>query len=390
MKTKKMRRGLILSGLFLSFFFSPLSATAAKLKVTAELANVRLKPFIGSIIIRQIPQGAILESLRKEGEWYLVKLEPDEGGNASGYVHESLVMAVEPLSQTERVERPREIPPREERQKPAPPEESQPSTLPKMLPENTHSITLFGGGNYAAGGDLNKGAEGMANYYSEDLRIKGVGAVSPLHLTCLFGAEFSFPLASRLLLGIGAEFIQGQKESSVKYPTEILTYNFTARPEIQALPIKVNLSYYPLRYLYFKLGVAYYLAKCTYFYRFEYNSNWLEWQGTARARNFGFQGAIGFEWPFASRYALLIELSSQYALIKGFRGEGTFQDPISTITEEGELYIYQGKTSAGSQKSYPFLLIRSRIPWEGYVENPRAAEISLSGMALKAGIKIMF
>jgi len=46
---------------------------------------IRQKPSIGSVIIRQFPQGEILEAIRLEDEWYLVKLEPDESGATSGY-----------------------------------------------------------------------------------------------------------------------------------------------------------------------------------------------------------------------------------------------------------------------------------------------------------------
>ena len=66
-----------------------------KLKVVTEQANIRLKPSIGSIIIKQVPQGTTLESTGKEGEWYLIKLKPDEEDRVSGYVHESMVIVLE-------------------------------------------------------------------------------------------------------------------------------------------------------------------------------------------------------------------------------------------------------------------------------------------------------
>jgi len=78
-----------------------------KLKVVAEQANIRLEPDIASVIIRQVPQGTILESTGKEGEWHAVKLTSKEGAIVSGYVHESLVVMAEAFPQQK--EKPRKI-----------------------------------------------------------------------------------------------------------------------------------------------------------------------------------------------------------------------------------------------------------------------------------------
>jgi hypothetical protein len=66
-----------------------------KLKVVTEQANIRLKPSIGSIIIKQVPQGTILESTTQQGDWFLIQLSPDELEQVSGYVHESMVIIIE-------------------------------------------------------------------------------------------------------------------------------------------------------------------------------------------------------------------------------------------------------------------------------------------------------
>ena len=66
-----------------------------KLKVVTEQANIRLKPSIGSIIIKQVPQGTILESTAQQGDWFLIQLSPDELEQVTGYVHESMVIIIE-------------------------------------------------------------------------------------------------------------------------------------------------------------------------------------------------------------------------------------------------------------------------------------------------------
>src|SRR5512137_2694708 len=70
-------------------------ARATKIKVTAEQANLREKPDIGSSIVQQIPEGTVLEADRKEGEWYFVRYTLEDGGVIGGWIHESLVEVVE-------------------------------------------------------------------------------------------------------------------------------------------------------------------------------------------------------------------------------------------------------------------------------------------------------
>jgi len=93
---KHIKGTALLLGLFLlSLLVIQGQEKSTKLKVVAELANIRQRPDIGSIIIHQALQGMILESTGKEGEWYIVKIKSDEGDITFGYVHESLVNVLE-------------------------------------------------------------------------------------------------------------------------------------------------------------------------------------------------------------------------------------------------------------------------------------------------------
>ena len=66
-----------------------------KIKITAEQANLREKPDIGSAIVQQIAEGTVLEADKKEGEWFFVRYTLEDGGVIGGYIHESLVEVVE-------------------------------------------------------------------------------------------------------------------------------------------------------------------------------------------------------------------------------------------------------------------------------------------------------
>ncbi len=384
MKIKKIKVCLLAFGFSLFLTIPNISASPLKLKVTAELAIARVKPDISSPVICQIPHGTILESLSKEGEWYLVKLGPNELGLESGYVHESLVMALEPIPAViEKKEKEAKMEPEKIF---IPPVAQAPS--PKRPREALFSLSLQGGGNYVFGGDLNKGAEGLARFYSDDLGIEAKDKVAPLHLSYLFGGEISLSLFPQFLVGFGGDYFLGKKESLLQYEKGPFLASFSTRPKIQAIPVRFFVCYYPLRFLYLKSGIEYYFAESSYFYRFEKEKSWQEWEGKAKAQSIGAQGGAGIEWRMAG-LALFMEASGRFAKIKGFEGKDTFRSSEGLAhTEEGKLYFYEAKISG--QKTYSLLFIREKKPSEAGVTSPREAEIDFSGLTIRAGIKIKF
>jgi len=375
--------------LFFGFYFLPLSAannqeTCFNLKVVADQANIRLKPDIGSTIISQVPQGTILESTGKEGEWYLIQIKTTEDQFLSGYVHESLVLRVEPVEKQqeveEKIEKAEKIPPIQ-----PPPVYS----IPKKTTETYFALNISGGGNYVIGGDLNKGAKGFIQFYREELGFEEKGEPDPLHLSYIFGGELNIPLSPKLLLGIGVDYFFGKKESLVEYQKSSSAVTFTTQPKIQAFPLRVALSYYPLPFLFFKGGIDYYFAKCSYFYRIQEDDYWKEWQGKASAQGLGIQGGLGIEWNLSSSLVFIIEANGRYARIQGFKGKDHSRDSEGLdYTEEGTLYLYQATSS--NENSYYQLFIREKIPAEAWVANAREASIDFTGLSLKLGFRIKF
>jgi len=370
-----------------------------KLEVVTEQANIREKPDIGDAIIQQVTRGTILESTKKVGEWYLVRLKVDEDRLLLGYVHESLVLRIEPpVKEPELMEKEEEKPevknkiPKEKVKKPKQ-EKIQLAPPPTITPvaeeplKKQFMLSIFGGGNYISGGDLNEGAEGFAEFYRDELQIEGKG--KPLHLGYIIGAELSFPLSSRLFLGIGADYLRGRKESSTEHSETLPGNSFATRPEIQALPLRMVFSYYPASFLFLKGGVEYYFAKISYFYYFQEGDYWKEWEGKADGQGLGIQGALGAEWNLSSYFCLFAEVTGRYAKIKEFEGEDTSTDSDGFVyTEEGTLYSFQA--IGANQKAYPQLFIRQKKPAEAWVTNPQEARMDLSGVALRLGFRIKF
>ena len=71
-----------------------------KVRVTASKANIRLKPDTQSTIVTGVPLGAVLDVIKKERDWYYVKLPPDEKGIVvTGFLHESTVEVIEDVEE---------------------------------------------------------------------------------------------------------------------------------------------------------------------------------------------------------------------------------------------------------------------------------------------------
>jgi hypothetical protein len=76
-----------------------------KVRVIASQANIRLKADLQSTVLSRVPLGGILDVLKKEGEWYFVKLPPDaQGVVVTGYIHQSTVEVMETPVEVKKVE----------------------------------------------------------------------------------------------------------------------------------------------------------------------------------------------------------------------------------------------------------------------------------------------
>lgn len=363
-------------------FHPPLSSAAIKIRVVAEQANVRIRPDIGSPIITHLPQGTTLDSQGKEGDWFRVKVQSEEGETVTGYIHESLVIPLE------------DIPPAEEKteKRVVSPEKKEQPKVKFYVEERRRALSpglsFTAGANYMSAGELNDGAKGLGQFFSDNLGKEGEGEVAPLHLSYIIGADFVIPLSSSLFFSLGADSFFGQKESQVAFASDPKA-TYTTRPRIQALPLRLTLGIYPFSFLYIRAGVEYYFARCRYFYRFERGDYWKEWQGNADSHGLGFLGAFGLEWKLVANLAAVFEVFGRTARIRGFKGTDLSRDSSGLMhSEEGKLYSFEVRTSPGD--SAQLLFIRSSPPSEAGVLNAREAEVNLSGIALRAGFKIRF
>jgi len=408
----KRRQCTLVAGSILLFFLNHLVGIAGlwaggiKLRVAAEQANVREKPDITSPILQQLPEGATLEAERKEGEWFAVLVEKDEGGLVLGYVHESLVVVVEALPAEPRQEEQAEErkPARDEAaRKPVEQIKEEPRYVPPPVrpasaqapKEDRPAVTFWLGGRYATIGDLNDGAKGLARYYEARLAAAGEGDVKALHFGYLLGAEARLPLAFGFYLSLGAEYFSGESAGSVVYKDGPKEVSLATKPRVRAIPISLALVYYPLPVLYLKAGVDYTFARCGYSYRLaeldpdSMTESWQEWTGEASSSGFGYLAGLGYDWNLTSGLSLTAEMVYRHSRLADFGGEDVYKESSAYESiEKGKLYYIQVDT--GTAEVVPLVFIREKRPTEAGVMDVRKAELDLSGFSLKLGVRVRF
>jgi len=372
-----------------------------QLKIVADVANIRLEPDIGSTIIHQLSKDSFIQSTGKQGDWYHILLEPEEGRIITGYIHESLVIEVENYTQ---IKKEKEQPPDakkeiEQEKKEEKPEDVEEIPQEKEFPiiktsESSSFISrphlfLSLGINYISGGDLNEGIQGLVDYYVSTLKTPYPGEVRPLHLGYAFCAEILFPLNEHFFLGLGADYLLTEKENRIDMENSSSSSLLNANPKTQALPIRISVSYFPIPPLYFKIGGEYYFARCTYLYRYREGDYFQEWKGESKANGIGIVGGIGFIQKLNNNLSLFIESTGRYAKIDGFNGKNDYKESTGyEFFEEGSLYSYDIRVSG--EQSYPVMFIRDKKPSESRVANVKLAVIDFSGLTFRAGIKIRF
>lgn len=364
-------------------------ARTTKIKVTAEQANLREKPDIGSSIVQQIPEGSVLEADRKEGEWYFVRYTLEDGGVIGGWIHESLVEVVEEGGPVREVVKTptKEAPPREHAPRPI---RIGRITRPEF---STGSIPLefsvSAGLGSVAPRDLNDGTRGYADWFGASIGIPAPGPADILRLAFLAGFELSYRISPRLALGLGADFLHGANGGKIVFTDPPLTETLSTGPSVRGVPFKIMARFYPGAGFYIHGGLGIYSVKAGYLFRHEGADSWEQWKGTATGSGFGGEAAFGGEWGIAPRTVFFAEAGFRMASFHGLTGRNVYTNSAGeTQTEPGTLY-YFSKTAA-DENVYPLIFVRGSVPSEAGVVDSRRADVNLSGTAVRVGVRYSF
>jgi len=357
-----------------------------KVKVTAEQANLREKPDIGSAIVQQVPEGTVLEADKKEGEWFFVRFTLEDGGVIGGYIHESLVEVVE---QAAALAPARKTPEREtsQRQRAAATGTVKPSG--RGAPASLLELSLSGGAGWTAPRDLNDGAQGFADYNGAFLGIPASGPVDTLHLATLVGLELSYRVSPRFSMGLGVDYFWGGNRGRIEFTDGVFLETLQTRPAVRAVPVKLSVRFYPGNGFYIRGSLGVYFVKAGYLYRLERADTWQQWKGTATARGLGGEAAFGGDWEIGRNTAFFVEGGFRLARFQGLSGRDVYGNADGeTLTEEGVLYFF--RKEGADTRAYPRLFIGDSKLAEAGVHDSRRADVNLSGTAVKAGIRFRF
>lgn len=358
-----------------------LEAQKVRVKVTAEQANLRERPDIGSAIVQQIPEGAVLEADRKEGEWYLVRYTLEDGGVIAGYIHESLVLV------TTQEAGPPVKAAAEPRQKARAPEPARaPRPAGPVSQPFEFSVSLLGGPVNPS--DLNNGAQGLVDSRAASLGLEPTGSADPVRMAAGLGLELTYRISPQLAVGLGADHFRGGNASKVAFTGAGLSETLALEPAFQALPFKINVRFYPGRDFYIRGGLGAYHVRAGYLYRFENQTGWRQWKGSATAWAFGAEAAFGGDWKVGRNTYFFAEAGFRLARWSGLKGKDVYSDSaLGDLTKEGTLYAWKQAVGASS---YPLLYVRESRPSGTGISGARAAEITLTGTALRAGLRFRY
>ncbi len=364
----------------------PGQARTFKVKVTAEQANLREKPDIGSAIVQQVPEGAVLEADKKEGEWFFVRFTLEDGGVIGGYIHESLVEVVEEAAALAPV---KITPERETPQGQRAAATETVKTAGRGAPSSLLEFSVSAGAGWIAPRDLNDGAQGFADYNGALLGIPASGPVENLHLATLAGIELSYKVSPWLSIGLGVDYFWGGNRGQVEFTDGVFSETLQTRPSARAVPVKLSARFYPGKGFYIRGSLGVYFVKAGYLYRLERAAAWQQWEGTATGHGLGGEAAFGGDWEIGRNTAFFVEAGFRLARFQGLSGRDVYTNADDeTLTEEGILYFFR-KVGADT-RAYPHLFIGdSKLAEEG-VTDSRRADINLSGTAVKAGIRFRF
>jgi len=258
------------------------------------------------------------------------------------------------------------------------------------------SLKLYGGFHYFGGGDLNIGIQGVNDAWTRLAASEGLivtGDYKPVHLGMDFGGDLIFHITPSLGISIGSGYFQASRDSELLFEEPGSTIKLINRPKVSFVPVRIELYYFfPVRKslnFYIHAGGAYYLARFSYLFRLEEQSDWIETLQEATSNKFGFQGGLGFEIKLLPSTSFFFEGQGCYARFGGFEGSVAASNSLNTLTRlQGRLYFYQ--VEGFDNKFVPSIQVHSEKPSGSDYRDVREAILDFGGFSLRGGFLFRF
>ncbi len=379
--------------------------TGFKIRVSEEFANIRSRPDIRSPILLQVAQNTILDAVKKEGEWFLVTWKDEDGSDRTGYIHESLVVVIEPQP-PEKPKKEHELPAKKEpaqekatspetkkpsagEAEPKPPAPTKEKAITVLTKKNFFHLKLAAGTEFFALTQVNDAAAGLAGFLTDILGEKKPPGVASFHWAPAASFEIGLPVRSSFSLLLNLSGFSGKQENLLSFSGAQGKPSFLIQSRLRAVPLSLLLNYEFMRLLAISLGPEITGVEYRYVYRLVQENSFEEWSGKATALALGLRARVGFMAWLGSSFGLCLEAGGRLGEASGLKGKDTHVLPTGeTFEEEGKLYSFLVKTYGGHR--YPVLFIRSKRPSEAGVELAREASLNLSGLAFRLGLVFRF
>lgn len=261
------------------------------------------------------------------------------------------------------------------------------------------SIKLTGGMAYILANDLNKGLQGENDFLTNEATYVS-GEYNKLHMGMNFGGEIIFNFSPNAGIGMGAEYSQIGKESTLDYTIDIFgQFSEVLNLNIKVIPITLNFYYYipagsSIKF-YLKVGAGYYITKFNMEDSLNAFSLGINTRDSLKVSKgtIGFQGIFGIEFLASEQISFVVEAGGRYAKLSELTGDWTRKGIDSGVpvykSGTGSLWYYEW-TPLFSRHTYPGIGISDREPSAINVTNVRKASLDLTGFSVKAGLKIRF
>lgn len=266
------------------------------------------------------------------------------------------------------------------------------------------SFKAIGGYGNMSPGDLNAVISSWDALFIDIADLTGYtkeGATEKINWDFEFEGEFIVNLTKNIGIGIGTGYIQRKKDSNSSLKVDTLgTITLNLEPKITATPIRLSVYYfYPLASqmnIFFNGGIGYYFGKIALSLKTEESSlvlgytYWNKMDYEVKDNGIGFHGGIGFEYNIVKNIAFFVEGSGRYAKLKDWEGDVTFTNSGGDTEKKSGTFWYYESEYLFFSKYYSNAEIEEGKPTDPGFRNIRKFECDLSGLSIKAGLRIKF
>jgi opacity protein-like surface antigen len=262
-------------------------------------------------------------------------------------------------------------------------------------------LKLSGGYGTMTTGDYNSYGAGLDSLIGilEALGATTEGEFNKINLGFEYEAELIWSLPAGFGVGVGVGYIRRGETTEMNASLPLVgSASASIVPKITAIPVNLSAYYFtpgvvPLKFFVYG-GIGYYFGKMTIDIREDSTppAFWSEQEAMFKDQGFGLHGGIGLEFKVAPRIALFIEGRARQCKLKGWDGDGNYEDSdgITDIDIGSLWYLEELDQNYGSGEWLPGIMLSRNIPVGSDIRNVRKFELNLSGVSLRTGIRIKF